>query len=68
MAGAEHGQYVSPDAFKEMIHAMGRTPAQRNTLYEILRTFPRPGHPAVEAAAAGAGHERTTDSPVAEAP
>ncbi len=68
MAGAGHGQYVSPDAFKEMIHGMGRTPAQRNTLYEILRIFPRPGHPAVEAAAARTGPERTTDFPIAEAP
>jgi FO synthase len=48
MAGAVHGQYVSPDAFKEMTYMIDRIPAQRNTLYRILRTFPRPGYPAVE--------------------
>jgi 7,8-didemethyl-8-hydroxy-5-deazariboflavin synthase CofH subunit len=48
MAGATHGEYVSPDAFKQMIHGMGRVPAQRNTLYDILRVFPKPGRPAVE--------------------
>jgi FO synthase len=68
MAGAEHGQYVSPDAFKKMIHEMGRTPAQRNTLYEILRIFPLPGHPPVEVKGADAGLERLTDPTVAEAP
>ena len=47
MAGAEHGQYVSPDEFRSMIHAMGRLPAQRSTLYRLLRIFPRPGHPPV---------------------
>ena len=48
MAGAQHGQYVSPDAFRQMIHLIGRTPAQRNTLYDLLRIFPRPGRPPVE--------------------
>lgn len=48
LAGATHGEYVSPDAFKQMIHMMGRVPAQRNTRYEVLRVFPTPGRPAVE--------------------
>ena len=48
MAGAVHGEYVSPDAFRQMTYMMGRVPAQRSTLYRILRIFPRPGHPAVE--------------------
>jgi hypothetical protein len=48
MAGAEHGQYVSPDAFRRMIHAIGRIPAQRNTLYDLLRIFPQPGQPPLE--------------------
>ena len=50
MAGATHGQYVSPDAFKQMIHAIGRIPAQRNTVYGLLRIWPQPGRPAVEVA------------------
>jgi len=48
MAGATHGQYVSPDEFRRMIHEMGRIPAQRSTLYDLLRIFPRPGKPPVE--------------------
>ena len=47
-AGAVHGQYVSPEQFRGMIHAMGRVPAQRSTLYKVLRLFPGPGRPAVE--------------------
>jgi hypothetical protein len=39
---------VSPDAFRQMIHRIGRVPAQRNTLYDLLRIFPRPGWPPVE--------------------
>jgi 2-iminoacetate synthase ThiH len=48
MAGAEHGQYVSPDAFRQMIHAIGRIPAQRSTLYDLLRIFPQQGRAGVE--------------------
>jgi FO synthase len=35
-AGAEHGQEVSPQQFREVIDAAGRTPALRSTTYEIL--------------------------------
>ena len=35
-AGAEHGQEVTPAEFVEMIEGAGRTPALRNTTYEIL--------------------------------
>ncbi len=35
-AGAEHGQEVTPAQFVEVIEAVGRTPALRNTTYEIL--------------------------------
>jgi FO synthase len=35
-AGAEHGQEVTPEQFREVIEAAGRTPALRSTVYEIL--------------------------------
>lgn len=35
-AGAEHGQEVTPEEFIEVIESVGRTPALRNTTYEIL--------------------------------
>jgi 7,8-didemethyl-8-hydroxy-5-deazariboflavin synthase CofH subunit len=35
-AGAEHGQEVTPSEFVEVIESVGRTPALRNTTYEIL--------------------------------
>jgi len=35
-AGASHGQETSPAAFEQTIRAMGRSPARRNTVYEIL--------------------------------
>jgi FO synthase len=35
-AGAEHGQEVAPAQFVEVIESLGRTPALRNTTYEIL--------------------------------
>jgi FO synthase len=35
-AGAEHGQEVTPEQFREVIEAAGRTPALRSTLYELL--------------------------------
>jgi FO synthase len=35
-AGAEHGQEVTPAQFIEVIESVGRTPALRNTTYEIL--------------------------------
>jgi FO synthase len=35
-AGAEHGQEVTPQQFRETIEAAGRVPALRSTTYEIL--------------------------------
>ena len=35
-AGAEHGQEVTPSQFIGVIESVGRTPALRNTTYEIL--------------------------------
>jgi FO synthase len=35
-AGAEHGQEVTPEQFREVIEAAGRTPALRSTVYELL--------------------------------
>ena len=35
-AGAEHGQEISPQQFREAIEAAGRVPALRSTTYEIL--------------------------------
>lgn len=35
-AGAEHGQEVTPAEFVEVIESVGRTPALRNTTYDIL--------------------------------
>lgn len=36
MAGATHGQYMSPAEFRRLIRDMGRIPAERDTLYQIL--------------------------------
>ena len=35
-AGAAHGQEVTPEEFRTVIEGAGRTPALRNTTYEIL--------------------------------
>ncbi|MFV1961718.1 MAG: 5-amino-6-(D-ribitylamino)uracil--L-tyrosine 4-hydroxyphenyl transferase CofH, partial [Acidimicrobiia bacterium] len=35
-AGAEHGQEVTTDEFREVVEAAGRTSALRNTTYEVL--------------------------------
>ncbi|MEE8490790.1 MAG: 5-amino-6-(D-ribitylamino)uracil--L-tyrosine 4-hydroxyphenyl transferase CofH [Acidimicrobiia bacterium] len=36
-AGAAHGQLATPEELEETILAAGRTPARRNTVYEILQ-------------------------------
>ncbi|HET8740946.1 MAG TPA: 5-amino-6-(D-ribitylamino)uracil--L-tyrosine 4-hydroxyphenyl transferase CofH [Acidimicrobiia bacterium] len=41
-AGAEHGQEVSPAEFVEAIRSVGRTPAVRNTTYEVMDTAAQP--------------------------
>ena len=40
-AGAEHGQEVTPQEFRDVIEAAGRRPALRSTTYEILEPQPR---------------------------
>ena len=38
-AGSEHGQLLRPKEVKRRVREIGRIPAERNTEYEILRTF-----------------------------
>jgi FO synthase len=38
-AGANFGEYVSPEEFQSMIRSVGRVPAERSTTYKIRRTF-----------------------------
>ncbi|MHB2017039.1 MAG: CofH family radical SAM protein [Candidatus Xenobia bacterium] len=38
-AGAQYGQLLPPRELRRLIHDLGRTPAQRSTLYRTLRTF-----------------------------
>jgi FO synthase subunit 2 len=38
-AGAQHGQLMTPRALRRAIRDAGRTPAERDTKYEILRRF-----------------------------
>jgi len=38
-AGANFGEYVSPEEFQSMIHSIGRAPAERSTTYKVRRTF-----------------------------
>ena len=38
-AGASYGQLVRPVEFRTMIREMGRTPAERSTIYKILKRF-----------------------------
>lgn len=35
-AGAVHGQHMLPNEFKRLIRQIGRVPAQRDTLYELI--------------------------------
>ena len=39
-AGAEFGEYVSPEEFRAHIRSIGRMPAERTTTYRIRQTFP----------------------------
>ncbi len=40
-AGAQHGQLMTPATLRRAIRDAGRTPAERSTKYEHLRTFSR---------------------------
>ncbi|GAB4440020.1 MAG: 5-amino-6-(D-ribitylamino)uracil--L-tyrosine 4-hydroxyphenyl transferase CofH [Anaerolineae bacterium] len=46
MAGATSGQYMPPEEFERLILDLGRIPAQRTTLYHILREGQRHYNPA----------------------
>jgi FO synthase subunit 2 len=39
LAGATSGEYLSPEEFHERIHELGRIPAERNTLYKIVKMY-----------------------------
>lgn len=39
LAGSNSGEYIAPEEFQERIREIGRTPAERTTLYEIVRVF-----------------------------
>ena len=38
-AGSQHGQLLRPKEIRHLIRDMGRVPAERNTTYDILKTF-----------------------------
>jgi FO synthase len=38
-AGSTSGEYLSPEEFHARIRELGRTPAERTTLYEIVRVY-----------------------------
>ncbi|MGQ0376857.1 MAG: 5-amino-6-(D-ribitylamino)uracil--L-tyrosine 4-hydroxyphenyl transferase CofH [Nitrososphaerota archaeon] len=38
-AGAQHGQLLRPKEIRHLVREAGRIPAERNTSYDILRTF-----------------------------
>jgi len=39
LAGSKSGEYVSPEEFQERIRELGRVPAERTTLYRIVRSW-----------------------------
>jgi FO synthase len=39
LAGAKSGQYLAPQELRHRIRELGRTPAERNTLYRLLKVF-----------------------------
>ena len=41
-AGAQHGQLVPPAELRRLIRDAGRVPAQRNTVYDLLRVYDNP--------------------------
>jgi 5-amino-6-(D-ribitylamino)uracil---L-tyrosine 4-hydroxyphenyl transferase len=38
-AGANFGEYVSPEQFRHMIRSIGRVPAERATTYQLRRSY-----------------------------
>ena len=43
-AGANFGEYVSPEQFRALIRRIGRIPAERTTTYELRQVFERDYH------------------------
>ena len=39
LAGSRSGEYLSPEEFRERISELGRIPAERTTLYSIVKSF-----------------------------
>jgi FO synthase len=39
LAGAETGEYMAPEEFRERILELGRIPAERNTTYTVIKTI-----------------------------
>jgi 2-iminoacetate synthase ThiH len=40
-AGANFGEYVSPEQFRALIRRIGRIPAERTTTYELRQVYER---------------------------
>ncbi len=38
-AGAQYGQLVKPSQFRELIRNAGKAPAERNTVYDLIKVF-----------------------------
>jgi FO synthase len=39
LAGATSGEYLSPEDFRQRINELGRIPAERTTLYKIVKKY-----------------------------
>jgi 7,8-didemethyl-8-hydroxy-5-deazariboflavin synthase CofH subunit len=39
LAGSTSGEYISPEEFRERIRELGRVPAERTTLYDVVRVY-----------------------------
>ena len=39
LAGSTSGEYLSPEEFRERINELGRVPAERTTLYKIVKSY-----------------------------
>lgn len=39
LAGSRSGEYLSPEEFRERINELGRVPAERTTLYKIVKSY-----------------------------
>jgi FO synthase subunit 2 len=41
-AGAQFGQLVAPAELRRLVRDLGRVPAQRNTVYDLVRVYAEP--------------------------